>query len=385
MSSQILKSVSNVKVFLASLLIRHICYYPTTLTLFPVDALLDRFLLRAQVNPVTDAGLIQLLSQSSDSNIFDDSFINKMASDLEALVTDVTCSLGTITMDESICILIRDLRTFVRDELGVYISDRRLVKGMFTRVSVFNCTLIKRFHRNVILIFLCPFFIASRLLRVCAATHGRSRVDYVDCLLLQHILWQVPEQRLAIREWLLDHINPGESIVEQSKYLIRGIASEAASLVKNTMGDVTGEFGARENDIESIKSVRSGIKEIEKMLQRHRYDLVRHIQLLERLPEHLWLGLDESHAAKQHLFPLAKSAMEAVNEALIDVTSFEIALSPKIENDLRSSILDILLESDNDAMVFTYEELNLSLKEAKKKFDSVTLRKWKAAKKDLVA
>mmetsp|Transcript_23552 Transcript_23552/g.49358 ORF Transcript_23552/g.49358 Transcript_23552/m.49358 type:complete len:1294 (+) Transcript_23552:86-3967(+) len=318
-----------------------------------LDALLDRFLLRAQVNPVSDAGLIQLLSQSSNSNIFDDSFVNNMASDLEALVTDVSCSLGTITMDESICILIRDLRTFVRDELGVYISDRRLVK-------------------------------ASRLLRVSAATHGRSRVDYVDCLLLQHILWQVPEQRLAIREWLLDHINPGESIVEQSKFLMRGIASEAASLVKTTMGDVTGEFGAREKDIESIKSIRSGIKEIEKMLQRHRYDLVRHIQLLEQLPEHLWLGLDESHAAKQHLLPLSKSALEVVNEALIDATSFEIALSPKVENDLRSSILDILLENDNDAMVFTYEELNLSLKEAKKKFDSVTLRKWKAAKKDFV-
>ncbi|KAL7462749.1 hypothetical protein ACHAXS_003126 [Conticribra weissflogii] len=322
-----------------------------------LDALLDRFLLRAQVNPVSDAGLIRLLSQSSSAgnNLNDDDVVtsNTMASDLETLVTDVNCSLGKITMDESICILIRDLRTFVRDELGVYISDRRLVK-------------------------------AARLLRVSAATHGRSRVDYVDCLLLQHILWQVPEQRLAIREWLLDHINPGESIVEQSKFLFRGIASEAASVVKTTMGDVTGELGARESDIESIGSIRSEIKGIRKMLERQRYDILRHILLLERLPEHLWLGIDEALAAKQHLLPLAKSTADAVTDALVDVTSLDMVLSSQVENDLRSSLLDILLESGDDAMAFTYDELNLSLKEAKKKFDGATLRKWKRAKRDLI-
>jgi MoxR-like ATPase len=53
-----------------------------------------------------------------------------------------------------VCVLLRDLRTHMRQELGVEVSDRRLVK-------------------------------AASLLRVCAATNGRTRVDLLDCLLLQ--------------------------------------------------------------------------------------------------------------------------------------------------------------------------------------------------------
>ena len=126
-----------------------------------------RFLLRAQVLPVSDDGLLEILSARTTLKEPDGSINSDNVGDLDELITDISASLDGISMEQSICVLIRDLRTFAREDLGVYISDRRLVK-------------------------------AARLLRVSAATNGRSRVDFVDCLLLQHMLWEIPEQREAV-------------------------------------------------------------------------------------------------------------------------------------------------------------------------------------------
>lgn len=260
-------------------------------------------------NPATFLflGLLEILSSSSYLNESDDIIGKNVADDLAVLVYDISSSLKEISMDQNICILIRDLRTFVRDELGVYISDRRLVK-------------------------------ASRLLRVSASTHGRSKVDFVDCLLLTHMMWQVPDQRDAVREWLWDHLTPGESdqIIEQSKFLLRGLSSEYLSIVKTTMGDVTGEAGARADAIESINSIQREIADIENLLRSHKDDLQRHTVLIDGLGEHLWIGKDESHAAKQHLLPLAKAATASVNQVLTDTIALKLSLSPELENDLVS-------------------------------------------------
>ena len=48
----------------------------------------------------------------------------------------------------------------------------------------------------------------------------------------------------------------------------------------------------------------------------------------------------------------------------------------------RSSIIEMLLDEDSHDSLFTEEELEMSLKEAKRKFDGETLRKWKSARKD---
>ena len=47
---------------------------------------------------------------------------------------------------------------------------------------------------------------AVRLLRASAFLHGRARVNLMDCFLLEHCLWNAPEQREAVREMLVDAI-----------------------------------------------------------------------------------------------------------------------------------------------------------------------------------
>ena len=67
----------------------------------------------------------------------------------------------------------------MRDEMDppVYCSDRRLVK-------------------------------AAAMLRIIAATHGKSSVSLLDCLLLQHVLWYHPGDQKALKEWLLKRVVP---------------------------------------------------------------------------------------------------------------------------------------------------------------------------------
>ena len=43
-----------------------------------------------------------------------------------------------------------------------------------------------------------------------------------DCLLLQHILWQDPEQSERIREFLISQLAADERSIEQTDYLFKG-------------------------------------------------------------------------------------------------------------------------------------------------------------------
>jgi MoxR-like ATPase len=144
-----------------------------------LDALYDRFLLRKEVLPVSDAGLMRLLlalpSTAPARPVDADTAAGSggggsgggggggetggecglvFAGGLHAVSASVTTSADAVALGHDVCVLLRDLRTHMRQELGVEVSDRRLVK-------------------------------AASLLRVSAATNGRSRVDLLDCLLLQ--------------------------------------------------------------------------------------------------------------------------------------------------------------------------------------------------------
>lgn len=318
-----------------------------------LDALMDRFLLKSYVTSVSDNGLMDILlarplSEPADSD-------PNISTELEEVIAKISASLSGTSIGEKACILICDLRTFIQQELGVYVSDRRLVK-------------------------------AARLLRVSAASHGRTCVDLVDCLLLQHVLWQIPEQRDSIREWLWDNITPGQSdnLVEQTEFLLQGLATESLEMVRKTMGDVTGNSGARTADLEAISAIYKELEAMEKLLQKHSDELERHMKLLECLPDHLWIGNDEANAAKQHLLPLAKAASAAVNQALLDTISLKVALTPDaMDDDLRSSVIAMLTNHDKQDIIFTEDELQMSLKEAKRQYKGDLLRKWKNARKAL--
>jgi hypothetical protein len=82
-----------------------------------------------------------------------------------------------------------------KTEPPVYVSDRRLVKIV-------------------------------AMLRVIAYTCGRTQVNEYDCLMLQHVMWNRPEECEAIREWVLDRIAVDKG-TNQVSYLLNGVFRRA--------------------------------------------------------------------------------------------------------------------------------------------------------------
>ena len=78
--------------------------------------------------------------------------------------------------------VIADLRSWLQQKCGMYVSDRRLTKVV-------------------------------GLLRVAAFANGRAEVALHDCLLLEHVMWSRPEQAPALRDWLLEHTLPKPAVV----------------------------------------------------------------------------------------------------------------------------------------------------------------------------
>jgi MoxR-like ATPase len=322
-------------------------------------ALYDRFLIRMEVLPLSDEGVLKMLSMpnpgaspcdDSDSESCDVFF----STGLQEVVEELSAAADSVVMGDHTCKLIVDLRTFMREEPRVQISDRRLAK-------------------------------AARLLKISAASHGRQKVDTVDCLLLQHCMWQLPEQKTAIKEWLLDNLTPGGD-VGQFQFLLENLRQEILTAVRKTSGDVSGKYGARKADLAVIVSLRQEVSKIASILMQHQADLARHTELLSQSANFLWVDPDESLSTRQLLLPLANASLTEIKQLLVDAQALEMALSegpdaPLIE--LRLSVIDQLWDDSSVTAEasFTDDELDMGMREAKAMYDLEKFRKWKRARK----
>lgn len=77
--------------------------------------------------------------------------------------------MSRVRIGSDVINLLADVRDFLQSkcEPPVYVSDRRLVK-------------------------------AVNMLKVAAYTNGRDTVSLYDCMLLQHTLWQRPEEKVGL-------------------------------------------------------------------------------------------------------------------------------------------------------------------------------------------
>ena len=325
-----------------------------------LDALYDRFLLRKEVKAVSDEGLFQLLTVNPSADI-----VGMSATSYDA-IDDVTFdeasaalsgAANTVTIPDHIACLIRNMRTFMNDELDVEVSDRRLVQS-------------------------------ARLLRLSAATHGRKYVEPIDCLLLQDIVWRLPEERSVIRQWLWDNLTPGgegsEAEILQYKFLLDGLRASIVESVRATGGDIKGNNGARREDVAAIAALREEVTRIYGLIQALWDALARHSNMLVR--DHIWLSPDETKAAQQLLQPKARKSMESIEEVLVNARGLELALSDDLESvhdDVRLAVIEGLWEAGVNDVSFSDDELDMSTREAKQNFDDVTFRAWRRAKKKM--
>ena len=134
-----------------------------------LEALFDRFLLRLHVGPVSKEAFPELLhSDQSMVEIADESKLQEQ--ELKTLQK----AAESVDVPEAVVSLLSDLREWCAAE-EIQVSDRR--------------------WRKVV-----------RLLQTSAVTNGRSQISIWDCWLLQHCLWDTPEDRQKIYEWYLERV-----------------------------------------------------------------------------------------------------------------------------------------------------------------------------------
>jgi len=130
------------------------------------EAFWDRFLLRLEVAPLaTDEGFHALVTDTGDvyePDVHGDDRLS--AAEWQTLQT----AIDAVAVPGEVVSALTSLRRALNEEPSpVPVSDRRWKK-------------------------------AARLLRACAAAHGRTAVDGQDLGLLEHVLWDVPEHRPAV-------------------------------------------------------------------------------------------------------------------------------------------------------------------------------------------
>jgi AAA lid domain len=152
--------------------------------------------------------------------------------------------------------LLADLRDLLQNKMEppVYVSDRRLVKaiallkvwhrsaacrvwsdggrkhlsrGIFHSQPAVHMSMQGRQLHNSIHIRPTNLSAVCVRLQVSAYTNGRSEVTMQDCLLLQHLMWQAPNEAERISEWLLAQLAEGGD-VRQCDYLLNSASPSHA-------------------------------------------------------------------------------------------------------------------------------------------------------------
>lgn len=181
-----------------------------------LDALYDRFLVRRSVKQVTAAGVAQMLTYysaaesraaSAASASTDGSTMADVPDHLRLTQDDIRkCkaeAVARVRVPAAVIQMITDLRTYLQEKMEppVYVSDRRLVK-------------------------------AIQLLQVAAYCNGRDTVTEYDALLLQHVLWQRPEQADRVADWVVSQLSVDDGL-KQVQYLLSGLFSRACRSLGN--------------------------------------------------------------------------------------------------------------------------------------------------------
>jgi MoxR-like ATPase len=135
-----------------------------------LGALYDRFLLRLDVGYVTDDGFTALLDLRGESRPEIDPSLRLSADNLVA----VQSAAALVTVPGDVIALLRSWRKWCAEQ-SIEVSDRR--------------------WRKIV-----------KLLQISALTNGRSVVSIWDAWLIQHCLWNEPEQREAVYQWYAERV-----------------------------------------------------------------------------------------------------------------------------------------------------------------------------------
>jgi AAA lid domain len=217
-----------------------------------------------------------------------------------------------VTLSNEVLFILRDVRAYMRDDMDppVYCSDRRLVK-------------------------------AATMLKVVAASRGRTVVSPLDCVLLQHVLWHSPEDQVKIRDWLWQRAVPDPGI-PGLEYVVGSLIKRISSIYRQVNENETPpEAESLMQELEMYaKLLSTKAAEFRQIADDCRgYSNAAVIQspapssptmqgdgVSALSTAHLWLSSSESASARQQLTPRAEQFADALTSLLSSVLAVKSAI-----------------------------------------------------------
>ncbi len=179
---------------------------------------------------------------------------------------------------------IREIRKKARD-LQVDPEVRTIIKGLRRELKNSNVVVSDRRWKKII-----------NVLKVASATNGHASVNRMTVVLLQHMLWDVPEQRETIRKLIMDRVVSGGTDTRKLKMDVIDLRNSIYSCLQKELPDLVAcnKCFEEEKKTDGIRSSRfSGTKVQKSLTFDNSLDLLKHHI---EFPNHTYsFGLDFSN------------------------------------------------------------------------------------------
>jgi MoxR-like ATPase len=221
-----------------------------------LEALYDRFLFRYRVDYIQhEENLESLIFENAED------FIPSTKINIEE-IKEIQKKARSLPVDPDVKAVVKGLRRELKNS-NIFVSDRRWKK-------IIN------------------------VLRVASAVNGHTSVNRMTVVLLQHALWDVPEQKEIIRKLILDKVVSGGTDTGKLKLNVFDLKNSIYSCLKKELPDpVTCNkcFEEDKKTADGMKNSRfSGIKPPKSLTFNNTLDLLRHYT---EYPSHTYSsGLD---------------------------------------------------------------------------------------------
>ncbi|DBB08177.1 TPA: hypothetical protein ACH3X3_008361 [Trebouxia sp. C0006] len=278
-----------------------------------LDALYDRFLIRRSVAQVSSSQLGNLARLAAGTRLVAEAPSNGASSngaatppadaqagpglDLEDFRSTAGKAVGAVDVPESVIDVLTSLRDYLQDkcEPPMYVSDRRFMKAL-------------------------------NLLQVAAYADGRDEVNEYDCLLLEFVFGNRPDDAHKVRAYVLETIasDPG---LQQTELVFLGLFGRSCRILEN-------------KDQQELAEVQQEGASVVELLQQRQAGLAATLgQQFPEMRNTTWQSESSVQAAAQTLTPQMTENKKKVEDLLREAMVLKEALDEAVS----SSVLEKLL------------------------------------------
>ncbi|WPT13334.1 hypothetical protein PSENEW3_00001175 [Picochlorum sp. SENEW3] len=263
-----------------------------------LDALYDRFLIRKSVDQVSKgqlANLARLASGGMAPYASSDDHATYLS--LDDFKYTGARAIEAVDISDEMIDLLTELRNYLQDkcEPPIYVSDRRFMK-------------------------------AVNLMQVAAYADGRSQVSESDCLLLEYVMGNKPDDSEKVRRKVLD-ILASDIGMQQCELLFLGLFGRSCNALEQGDGE---DIAAILNDCRNLNDIL--VSRLENVRESVELDF-------PHLKSSIWLSNANVNSAIQFLSPHAEENKSKLEDMVKETLILQNALANKVEGGILEKLL----------------------------------------------